>query len=98
MAKVAGSDLSSLHSVPEIRQDTRDPTEADDQLQSFTLGDEWYNTETGAVFKCIDSSEGGAVWTQFIAPAARRAAATQQRAEHGAQRSVPRHTEVTRPE
>jgi hypothetical protein len=81
MTKVSGIDLSTIHSVPEIRQDMRDPDANDDQMQRVTLGDEWYNIETGAMFKCIDSSEGSAVWVQVIAPGATRVGAQETRQE-----------------
>jgi len=68
MAKVPGTDLSSIHVVADFRVHDRDPTVDDDINTRVELGDDWMNTVTGAVFKCTDATVGAAVWTQYIAP------------------------------
>ena len=53
---------------PAIRKDyegTAAPTDDDDDTKGYAVGSEWIDTDADAgarVFKCIDASEGAAVW------------------------------------
>ena len=67
MARVPGTDLSSVHICADFRTADRDPTATDDINTRVELGDDWLNTVTGAVFKCTDATMGAAVWSQYIA-------------------------------
>lgn len=42
-----------------------DPTVGDDSGLGYSVGSEWINTVTGAVFKCVDATLGAAVWEQI---------------------------------
>lgn len=44
---------------------TTDPTVNDD-IDSYSVGSEWINTLTGGAFKCVDNTDGAAVWSPFI--------------------------------
>lgn len=39
-----------------------DPTVNDDSSQGYTNRSEWYNTLTGEIYRCVDSSVGAADW------------------------------------
>lgn len=41
------------------------PTAGDDSGDGYSVGSEWINTLTGAVFKCVDATLGAAVWEQI---------------------------------
>jgi hypothetical protein len=68
MAKVTGSDATYVHNVPEFYTDFVDPTPDDDSRFGNNVGDEWINTDTRAVFKCIYNREGAAIWSVIVKP------------------------------
>jgi len=43
-----------------------DPTATCDASQGYAVGDEWTNTVTKGVFKCVDNTTGAAVWFNFV--------------------------------
>jgi len=47
-----------------------DPTINDDTNLGYAQGDEWTNSVTQAIFKCIDNAAGAAVWFNFVNAAA----------------------------
>lgn len=42
-----------------------DPTANDDVDDGHLAGNEWFNTSSGAVFRCVDPSPGAAVWVRI---------------------------------
>jgi hypothetical protein len=62
MPLVHGLDATNTYSVPAIVQRDRDPTPTDDIMSAYRVGDEWLNTETGALFKCRSDEAAQAVW------------------------------------
>lgn len=43
-----------------------DPTSSDGLSQGFDYGSEWLNKITGELFKCIDPTDGAAVWEYHV--------------------------------
>lgn len=48
-------------------QATTDPRATNDKSVGYSIGSTWINNNTGAVFTCVDNTEGAAVWTQNTA-------------------------------
>ena len=46
----------------EVYEYPRNPTENDDNQSNFSVGDEWINTETFAIFQCSQNARGEAMW------------------------------------
>ena len=68
MAKVAGTDLTHVHNVAEVYVDVTDPTPQDDMRFGTQVGDEWVNSDTRAVFKCVcNQPPDAALWVQICA-------------------------------
>jgi len=54
---------SNLTPVPlKVYQFSRNPNENDDNMAGYSVGDEWVNTETYAVYKCSHNACGEAMW------------------------------------
>lgn len=65
MARVAGVDLTHAYNVPALVQKTEDPTENDDENIGFSIGDLWFNTDSGQFFICGSALSGKAAWASF---------------------------------
>ena len=44
---------------------TTNPTVTDDVDLGYEVGSTWVNTASGAIFKCVDSTDGAAVWAEI---------------------------------
>jgi len=50
----------------EVFSKTSDPTVNDDVNSGYGRGDEWTNTVTDQIFKCLNNTAGAAVWFNFV--------------------------------
>lgn len=61
-------DLRPWGSTPTRRRDnldaTTDPGASDDISEGYDVLSEWLNVSDGGVFKCVDATEGAAVWQE----------------------------------
>lgn len=54
--------LDSLSNIKNNYKATTAPTVSDDLLNGYSIGSQWINTSTNALYVCFDNSQGAAVW------------------------------------
>ncbi len=67
MKKVFNPFTMNFDLVPfDVFKATRNPTENDDYMAGYSIGDEWINTVSNSVFICTQQMSGEAVWKPMV--------------------------------